>query len=202
MAAHQAPHSLGFSRQEHWSGLLFPSPFCKLSRYKLCAIWQSVIISMDDTLDWQLEEKVFLFPSTIPTTTTTLNHYTVYPVAIFGRGEGDMLHSMSHLSSLTRDCPRAPCSGSPVYWPLDHPRIPVAVFIWISVYDQPRQHIKKQRHYFVNKGPSSQSYGFFSSHVWMWGLKAEHQRIDAFELWIGEDSWESLGLQGDPASPS
>ena len=34
-------------------------------------------------------------------------------------------------------------------------------------YDQPRQHIKKQRHYFTNKGPSSQSYGFFSGHVWM-----------------------------------
>ena len=33
--------------------------------------------------------------------------------------------------------------------------------------DQPRQHIKKQRHYFVNKGPSSQGYGFSSSHVWM-----------------------------------
>ena len=34
----------------------------------------------------------------------------------------------------------------------------------------PRQHIKKQRHYFANKGPSSQSYGFSSSHVWMWEL--------------------------------
>ena len=34
-------------------------------------------------------------------------------------------------------------------------------------YDQPRQHIKKQRHYFANKGPSSQSYGFSSGHVWM-----------------------------------
>ena len=34
-------------------------------------------------------------------------------------------------------------------------------------YDQPRQHIKKQRHYFVNKGMSSQGYGFSSSHVWM-----------------------------------
>ena len=37
-------------------------------------------------------------------------------------------------------------------------------------YDQPRQHVKKQRHYFANKGPSSQSYGFLSSHVWMWEL--------------------------------
>ena len=37
-------------------------------------------------------------------------------------------------------------------------------------YDQPRQHIKKQRHYFANKGPSSQSCGFSSSHVWMWEL--------------------------------
>ena len=34
-------------------------------------------------------------------------------------------------------------------------------------YDQPRQHIKKQKHYFANKGPSSQSYGFASSHIWM-----------------------------------
>ena len=38
---------------------------------------------------------------------------------------------------------------------------------WKKNYDQPRQHIKKQRHYFANKGPSSQSYGFISSHVWM-----------------------------------
>ena len=37
-------------------------------------------------------------------------------------------------------------------------------------YEQPRQHIKKQRHYFANKGPSSQGYGFSSSHVWMWEL--------------------------------
>ena len=37
-------------------------------------------------------------------------------------------------------------------------------------YNQPRQHIKKQRHYFANKGPSSQGYGFSSGHVWMWEL--------------------------------
>ena len=39
---------------------------------------------------------------------------------------------------------------------------------WKKSYDQPRQHIKKQKHYFANKGPSSQSYGFFQySHVWI-----------------------------------
>ena len=38
---------------------------------------------------------------------------------------------------------------------------------WKKSHDQPRQHIRKQRHYFANKGPSSQSYGFSSSHVWM-----------------------------------
>ena len=60
---------------------------------------------------------------------------------------------------------------------------------WKESYDQPRHLIKKQRHYFANKGLSSQSYGFSSSHVWMWELdgpaatKAEHRRIDAFELW-------------------
>ena len=56
---------------------------------------------------------------------------------------------------------------------------------WKKSYDKPRQHIKKQRHYFAEKSPSSQSYGFSRSHVWMWELdyKGEHQRIDAFELW-------------------
>ena len=57
---------------------------------------------------------------------------------------------------------------------------------WKKSYNQPRQHIKKQRHYFANKCPSSQSYGFSSSLVWLWGWtikKAKHQRIDAFELW-------------------
>jgi len=38
---------------------------------------------------------------------------------------------------------------------------------WKKSYDQPRQHIKKQRHYFDNKGLPNQSYGFSSSHVWM-----------------------------------
>ena len=38
---------------------------------------------------------------------------------------------------------------------------------WRKSYDQPGQHIKKQRHYFANKGPFGQSYGFSSSHVWM-----------------------------------
>ena len=41
---------------------------------------------------------------------------------------------------------------------------------WKKSYDKSRQHIKKQRHHFANKDPSSQSYGFSSSHVWMWEL--------------------------------
>ena len=52
-------------------------------------------------------------------------------------------------------------------------------------YDKPRQHIKKQRHHFVDKGPSSQSYGFSSNHVWMWELDHKEgwvSRIDALEL--------------------
>ena len=57
---------------------------------------------------------------------------------------------------------------------------------WKKSYDQPRQYIKKQRHYFANIGPSSQSYDFS---IWImygcesWTIKkAEHSRIDAFEL--------------------
>ena len=56
--------------------------------------------------------------------------------------------------------------------------------LWKKSYDQPRQHIKKQRHYFANKGLSSQSYGFASSHACMWELGyKESWRIHAFELW-------------------
>ena len=62
---------------------------------------------------------------------------------------------------------------------------------WKKNYDQPRQHIKKQGHYFVNKGPSSQSYGFSSSgnsyiHIYEcenWTTKkTECRRINAFKL--------------------
>ena len=48
---------------------------------------------------------------------------------------------------------------------------------WKESYDQPRQHIKKQRHYFANKVPSNQGYGFSSGHVWMWQLDYEESWV-------------------------
>ena len=48
---------------------------------------------------------------------------------------------------------------------------------WKRSYDQPRQHIIKQRHYFANKGLSSQGYGFSSGHVWIW-------KLDCEESWV------------------
>ena len=48
---------------------------------------------------------------------------------------------------------------------------------WKQSYDQPRQHIKKQRHYLANKGLSSQGYGFSSGHVWMWELDCEESWV-------------------------
>ena len=53
---------------------------------------------------------------------------------------------------------------------------------WKKSYDQPRQHIKKYGHYFANKDPSIQSYGFSSSHVWMWEL-------DYKESWGLKNGW-------------
>ena len=71
---------------------------------------------------------------------------------------------------------------------------------WKESCDQPRQCIKKQRHHFANKGP------FSSSHVWMWELDYK-KKLSAEELMllnrgVGEDSWESLGLQRDPTHQS
>ena len=48
---------------------------------------------------------------------------------------------------------------------------------WKESYDQPRQHIKKQRYYFANKGPSSRGHGFSSGHVWMWELDCEESWV-------------------------
>ena len=48
---------------------------------------------------------------------------------------------------------------------------------WKKSYDQSRQHVKKQRRYFANKGPSNQGYGFSNGHVWMWEL-------DYTESWV------------------
>ena len=52
---------------------------------------------------------------------------------------------------------------------------------WKESYDQSREHIKKQRQYFVNKGLSSQGYGFFNIYVWMWEL-------DYKENWV-QKNW-------------
>ena len=52
---------------------------------------------------------------------------------------------------------------------------------WKKSYDQPRQHIKKQRHYFANTGLSGQSYDFSSSHVWMWEL--DHKESWVLKSW-------------------
>ena len=48
-------------------------------------------------------------------------------------------------------------------------------------YEKPRLHMKKQRHYFANKGPPSQSYGFSSCHAWMWEL--DHKESWAPKNW-------------------
>ena len=67
---------------------------------------------------------------------------------------------------------------------------------WKKSYDQPRERNKKQRHYFADKCPSSQSYGFASSHEWMWELDYKESWVLknwCFWTWgVGEDSWGSL----------
>ena len=63
--------------------------------------------------------------------------------------------------------------------------------------------IEKQRHHLADKGPYSQSYGFSNSHVWVWELDHKEGCVEEFmflNCGVAEDSWESLGLQGDPTS--
>ena len=120
MAGHQAPPSLGFSRQEHWSGLPFPSPMHESEKWK----WSHSCPTLSDPMDCSL-------------------------------------------------------TGSSV-----HGIFQARVLEWGAIAfsdDQPRQHIKKQRHHFSDKGPSSQNYGFSSSHVWLGEL--DHKESWAPKNW-------------------
>ena len=57
--------------------------------------------------------------------------------------------------------------------------------LWKECYDQPRQHIKNQRHFFAKKGLSNQSYGFPSGHVWMWELDYKENWVPKnWSFWI------------------
>ena len=76
---------------------------------------------------------------------------------------------------------------------------------WKKSYDKPREHIKKERHHFGDKGPCSQTYGFSSSHVRMWELDHKEgwaPKNCCFQIVFAEDSKNSIELQGDQTSES
>ena len=69
---------------------------------------------------------------------------------------------------------------------------------WKKSYDQSTQHIKKQRHYLTNKDPSSQSYGFSSSHIWMWELDYK----ESWKGWVPKNwCFWTMVLEKTPESP-
>ena len=83
-------------------------------------------------------------------------------------------------------------------------KLKVILAPWKKSYDKPRQHIKKQKHYFANKGLYSQSYGFSSGHVWMWEL--DYKESGAPKNWCfwtgaGEDSRVPLDSKIKPVNP-
>ena len=66
---------------------------------------------------------------------------------------------------------------------------------WKKSYDEPRHHIRKQKHYFADRGPSSQSYGFSSSYVWM--CESDHEESWVLKNWC---FWTAV-LEKTPESP-
>ena len=81
------------------------------------------------------------------------------------------------------------------WWLLLQPWNQKMLSLWKKSHDKSRQDIKKQRHYFVNKGLTSQSCGFSDSQIWIWELdhkEAENQRTDVFELWLEKTLESSL----------
>ena len=113
-------------------------------------------------------------------------------------------------SEVTQSCPTLsyPMDCSPPGSSI-HGILQARVLEWGAIAfsdDQPRQLIKEQRHYFANKGLSSQNYSFFQK-LCMDVRVALKRKLSTKELMllncgVGEDSWESLGQQGDSTSPS
>ena len=75
---------------------------------------------------------------------------------------------------------------------------------WKKIYDQPRQHIKKQRHYFATKVRPVKAMVFpvIMYGCERWNIKLSTEELMLLNCSVGKDSGESLGLQGDPTSPS
>ena len=113
------------------------------------------------------------------------------------------------------ECPRVTqgdfphcCTRDYIYISLDHTSHSNHITMWLveilprlkNIIFLPIQHIKKQRHYFADKSPCSQSYGFSSSHVWMWELDhKEYWELKNWCFWtvvLEKTLWESPGLQG------
>ena len=124
---------MGFSKQECWSGLPFPSP----GDLPDPGIEPRSPALQADALTSEPPGKQYLI------TSWEIDGETVETVSDFIflgskiTADGDLSHEIKMLAP------------------------------WKKTYDQTRQHIEKHRHYFARKGPSSQGYGFSSSHVWM-----------------------------------
>ena len=111
-----------------------------------------------------------------------------------GKNTGEGFISFSRRSFQPRDWAQVSCTAGRCF----------TLSATREAHDQPRQHIEKQRHYLANKRSSIQGYRFSCGHVWMWELDCEEscaKELMLLNCGVGEDSWESLGLQGDPTSP-
>ena len=153
MAAHQAPPSLGLSRQEHWSGLPFPSPMQESEKWK----WSYSVVS-DYSLPHGLQPTRLLHPWDFPGKSTEVGCHTCRLHLLLGRKVMTNLDSILKSKDIT--LPTKVCLVKAMVFPVI-------------------------------------MYGCESWTV----KKAEHQRIDAFEVWCWRRLLRVPWLQGDPTSP-
>ena len=152
-AAHQAPPSLGFPRQEQWVAISFSSAWKwkvkvrSLSRVRLLGTPQTSAYQAPSSMGFASQVYWSGVPSPSPITSWQID----------GRKSGNS--NRFYFGGLQNHCRQRLQSWNEK-----------SLVSWKKSYDKPRKHIKKQIHYFADKGPHSQSYGFSSSHVWMWEL--------------------------------
>ena len=151
---------MGFSRQEFWSGLPFPSPRDLPGRGiepRSPTLQAEAMAESEEELKSHLmkvkeeRDKVGLKLNIQKTKIMASGSITSWEI------DEETVETVSDFIFL----------GSKITADGDCSHEIKTLTLWKESYDQPRQHIKKQRNYFANKGPSSQSYGFSSGHVWM-----------------------------------
>ena len=208
-AAQQARLSMGFSRQEYWTGLPFPSPSGPISSWQIDGKTLETVtdffsvgsrITAEGNCNHEIKSSLLfewkavanLCEWSCSVVSDSLRPCGLLPTRLLcpwdspGKNTGIGCHFLLQGIFPTQGLNLGILHCRQMLYPLSHQGSPSG---------KPIECIKEQRHYFADRGPYGQSYGFSSSHVWMWEL--EHKKGWVLKYWC----FQTVVLEKTPESP-